>query len=63
MTTQATILAAAIWEARRLLVAWADTGDNDPSALCAELFDVLDTPEVRQALEQLSDDGGELTTA
>ena len=46
-----------------MLVAWADTGDNDPSALCAELFDVLDTPEVRQALEQLSDDGGELTTA
>jgi len=56
MNAQCTNLAAAVWEARRLLAAWPEAGDSDPEALRTELYDVLDTPEVREALEQLSDE-------
>jgi hypothetical protein len=56
MNVQCTNLAAAVWEARRLLTAWAESGDDDPETFRADLYEVLDTPEVREALEQLSDE-------
>ena len=56
MNVQCTNLAAAVWEARRLLTAWAESGDGDAETFRADLYEVLDTPEVRDALDKLGDE-------
>jgi hypothetical protein len=56
MNVQCTNLAAAVWEARRLLTAWAESGDRDPETIRADLYEILDTPEVREALDKLGEE-------
>lgn len=58
----AIILAAAVWEARRLLALWK--GDPpDPDAMRKEISHLFNSPDVLEALERLSTEGGELTSA
>ena len=58
----AIVLAAAVWEARRLLALWK-ADPPDPDAMRREISRLLDAPEVLEALERLSAEGGELTSA
>lgn len=53
-------LAAAVWEARRLLAMWK-ADPPDPDAMRREISRLLDSPEVLEALDRLSAGDGELT--
>lgn len=53
-------LAAAVWEARRLLAMWK-VDPPDPDAMRREISQLLDSPEVLEALDRLSAENGEQT--
>jgi hypothetical protein len=55
------ILAAAIWEARRLLREQSHAGQGEGSLVDA--LDVLNSPEVRVVLDRIRDEDSELTSA
>ena len=56
------VLAAAVWEARRLLAMWK-ADPPDPDAMRREISHLLDSPEVLDALDRLSAEDGEQTWA
>lgn len=51
-----------MWEARRLLALWK-ADPPDPDAMRQEISHLFDAPDVLEALERLSTEGGELTSA
>ena len=56
------VLAAAVWEARRLLAMWK-ADPPDPDVMRREISKVLDYPEVLEALDRLSAEGSEVNSA
>ena len=56
------VLAAAVWEARRLLAMWK-ADPPDPDAMRREISRVLDYPQVLDALDRLSAESSELDQA
>jgi len=49
-----TILAAAVWEAQRMLASWRSMPKSKQGILLARLQEMLTSPDVAQALEKIS---------
>ena len=52
-------LAAAIWEAQRMLASWRSTSEPDPRILLVGLQTVLCSSDVAQALDKVSNEEAE----
>jgi len=47
-------LAAAVWEAQRMLATWRSIPKSEQSILLARLEEIVNSPDVAQALEKFS---------